>query len=173
MDCGSFVVRSGSEEFEKEMSVTQKEGITISLPKGNKPREYVKDWRPISLSNVTYNITAASITNRVKTILLNRVDEDKTGCVKGRYISDNVTLLYSIIYYFMTKNQPDLLVSVDFEKAFDSISSSYIQRVFKCNGFRKDICRCCQFVVGLCGKFDLFVYLIDFCCCCCLFICLL
>jgi len=66
------------------MSVTQKEGITISLPKGNKPREYVKDLRPISLSNVTYNIRAASIINRVKTILLNRVDEDKKGCVKGK-----------------------------------------------------------------------------------------
>jgi len=36
---GSFVVGSGSEGFQKEMSVTQKEGITISLPKGNKPRE--------------------------------------------------------------------------------------------------------------------------------------
>ena len=35
----SFVVGSGSDGFQKEMSVTQKEGITISLPKGNKPRE--------------------------------------------------------------------------------------------------------------------------------------
>ena len=72
----SFVVGSGSEGFEKQVSVTQKEGITISLPKGNKPRQYVKDWRPVSLSKVTYNIKAASITNRVKTILLNCVDED-------------------------------------------------------------------------------------------------
>ena len=80
----NFVVGPGSDGFQKEMSVTQKEGITISLPKGNKPREYVKDLRPVSLSNVTYNIRAASIINRVKTILLNRVDEDQTGCVKGK-----------------------------------------------------------------------------------------
>ena len=40
---GSFVVRSLNEGFLKgEMSVTQKEGIIICIPKGDKPREFLK-----------------------------------------------------------------------------------------------------------------------------------
>ena len=39
-----------------EMSPIQKEGIIICIPKGDKPREYLKNWRPISLLNVVYKI---------------------------------------------------------------------------------------------------------------------
>ena len=35
-----------------------------------------------------------------------------------------------------------------------------MQKVFKCNEFGKDICRCCRFVVVLCGYFCLFGCLI-------------
>ena len=50
----NLVVRTINDGFDKgEMSPTQKEGIIICIPKGNKPREYLKkNWRPISLLNV-------------------------------------------------------------------------------------------------------------------------
>ena len=45
---GVFTVRSINNAFSKgEMSNTQKEGIIICVPNGDKPREYLKNWRPI------------------------------------------------------------------------------------------------------------------------------
>ena len=35
-----------------------------------------------------------------------------------------------------------------------------MQRVFRCNGFGKDIYRCCRFVVVLCGCFCLFDFVV-------------
>ena len=54
---GDFVVRSLNEGFLKgELSSTQKEGVIVCIPKGDKPREFIKNWRPISLLNLVYKI---------------------------------------------------------------------------------------------------------------------
>ena len=55
------LVRAINDGFEKgEMSSTQKEGI-ICIPKGDKPREYLKNWRPNSLLNVMYRCASSCI----------------------------------------------------------------------------------------------------------------
>ena len=96
---GVFVVRSLNEGVAKvEMSIAQKEGKIICLPKGDKPREHLKNWRPISLLNVTYKIGSSCIANWLKTLLPNLISEDQTGFVAGRYIGDNPRLLYMIYY---------------------------------------------------------------------------
>ena len=49
-DLGSFLVRAINESFKKEsLSSPQKEGIITLLPKGDKPRQFLKNWRPITL----------------------------------------------------------------------------------------------------------------------------
>ena len=54
-DIGAFIVRSFNCSIRKgELSSSQKLGIITILPKGNKPREFLKNWRPISLLNTTY-----------------------------------------------------------------------------------------------------------------------
>ena len=139
---GSFVVRSLNEGFSKgEMSITQKEGIIICLPKGDKPKEYLKNWRPITLLNVVYKIGSASIANRIKLTLPKLISEDQTGFVPGRYIGDSIRIIYDLIHYLEEKKLPGLLVSIDFEKAFDSVSWEYMKKVLKAFGFGNDICR--------------------------------
>ena len=61
------------------MSPTQKEGIIICIPKGDKPREYLKSWRPISLLNVVYKIATSCIAERMKKVLPTLINEDHTG----------------------------------------------------------------------------------------------
>ena len=121
------------------MSITQREGIITCIPKGDKPREYLKNWRPISLLNVVYKIGSSCIANRIKNVLPTLIHEDQTGFVPGRYIGDNLRLLYDIIHYLKEENLQGLLVSIDFEKAFDSVDWGFMEKVLKQFGFGKDI----------------------------------
>jgi hypothetical protein len=142
---GMFIVRSLNEGFiKKEMSITQREGIIVCLPKGDKPREYLKNWRPISLLNVVYKIGSSCIASRIKTVLPSLIHEDQTGFVSGRYIGDNLRLIYDVTHLLKEKRLPGLLVSLDFEKAFDSISWKYMHQVLQVFGFGEDICQWIQ-----------------------------
>ena len=61
---GVFVVRALNEAFrEGELATTQKEGIIMCTLKGDKPKEFIKNWRPISLINVIYKIRSSCIVN--------------------------------------------------------------------------------------------------------------
>ena len=63
---GPFAVRAFNDTFKHgELSATQKEGVIIYIPKGDKPREYITNWRPISLLNVIYKIGSSCIANRI------------------------------------------------------------------------------------------------------------
>ena len=61
LDMKFLVLNSLNESFEKgELSVTQKQGIITLLPKGVKPRQYIKNWWPISLLNVDYKLLSGA-----------------------------------------------------------------------------------------------------------------
>lgn len=109
-----------------ELSITQKQGIISIIPKGNKPREHLKNWRPISLLNVTYKILSGTIASRIRASLNNIIHEDQRGFLQGRFIGDNTRLLYDLMQYVDEHKMPGLLLLVDFEKAFDSISWKFI-----------------------------------------------
>ena len=69
IDIGKYLLRALNYSFEyRELSSTQKEGVIICLPKGQKDKHYLNNWRPISLLNVSYKIASAVIANRLKTI---------------------------------------------------------------------------------------------------------
>lgn len=121
------VIRSLNDGFRKgELSSTQKEGVIVCIPKGDKPREFIKNWRPISLLNVVYKIGSAAIANRLKPVLPTLINNDQTGFIKNRYIGDNVRLIYDFIEYLKTVKKPGLLLCLDFEKAFDSQLVFYV-----------------------------------------------
>ena len=141
-DLGNFIIRSLNEGFvEGKMSITQREGIITCIPKGDKPREFLKNWRPISLLNVVYKIGSSCIANRMKEVLPQLINEDQTGFVPGRYIGDNLRLLYDIMDYLKNENLPGLLVSIDFEKAFDSVNWEFMRKVLRHFGFGDDMLR--------------------------------
>ena len=81
------------------LSISQKEGVITLLPKGNKPRDKIKNWRPISLLNVSYKIISACVTNRIKMVLNNVINWDQKGFIKGRFIGDNIKGFYLICYH--------------------------------------------------------------------------
>ena len=113
------------------LSITQKQGNITCLPKPNKSRHLLKNWRPISLLNVVYKMASAVIANRLKTVLDKLISEEQKDFIAGRFIAENVRTIYDIL--FETKNQelPGLILSIDFEKAFDTVSWKFIMKVLK------------------------------------------
>ena len=128
-DVGMFLLRSINYGFEKgEMSVTQKQGVITCISKEGKDKSLLKNWRPITLLNIPYNIASSCIAQRLKSVLPKLIYEDQKWFLKGRFIGENIRLLYDTLLYSSKHNVRGLLFMVDFEKAFDSVAWSFIKK---------------------------------------------
>ena len=89
-----LVVRALNWGFKKgELSCTQREGIITCIPKGDKRRDLMKNWRPISLLNVVYKIGSAAIANRIKTMLPELINVNNVEYKISQYADDTEFLL--------------------------------------------------------------------------------
>ena len=82
-----------------------------------------------------YKLASAAIANRIKPLLNYLIDSTQTGFLSGRDIAENTRLVYDIIYTTEKLNISGLLVSIDFQKAFDSISWEFIFKTLSYLGF--------------------------------------
>ena len=114
-----------------QLSVTQRRGIIKLIPKKDTETNLIKNWRPITLLNCDYKIAAKAIANRIKNVLTNMINNDQTGFIKGRFIGENIRLIDGVIQFAAAKNISGLLLFLDFEKAFDTVEWTFIQRTFK------------------------------------------
>ena len=113
------------------MSATQKQGLIVTIPKPDKARHYLKNWRPITLLTVDYKIASAVIAERLKKILPKVISPSHKGFLKGRYIGENTRFLYDLMKITEEKSIPWLLLLIDFEKAFDTVEWSFIDKCLK------------------------------------------
>ena len=109
----------------EELSITQKRGILSLIPKKTDPLK-LKNWRPISLLNQDYKIIAKLLAERIKLCLPYLIDDDQSGFIKGRYIGQNITNIIDLIHYTEENDIPALLLSIDYEKAFDKLEWNFI-----------------------------------------------
>ena len=124
---GHHLVDSLNSSFEKgELANSQKQGIIKHIEKKNKDKRYVANWRPISLLNVDVKITSKAITLRLEKVLSDLISADQCAYVKGRNIFDAVRTIGDIMDYTKLHNLPGLMVTIDFEKAFDSLSWNFL-----------------------------------------------
>ena len=118
-----------------ELPVTMRQCVISCLPKGNKDRSILQNWRPISLLSVLYKIISAAIANRLKSTLESLIDKTQTGFIHDRYIGHSTRLVYDIMYHTEKFKKEGLLMLIDFEKAFDSLSWKFLYNVLKFLGF--------------------------------------
>ena len=95
---------------------------TISLlPKGDKDRESLGNWRPLTLLSVEYKLISGCISGRMNKIMPNIINSDQAGFVGGRFIGEPIRLTYDVMKLAKHSNYTGLLLLVDFTKAFDSV----------------------------------------------------
>ena len=111
--------------------MTQKQGVITCLPKPNKSRHYLKNWRPISLLNVVYKLPSSVISNRLKTVLDKLINQDQKGFIAGRFIGENVRLIYDVLFENKNQDIPGMILSIDFEKTSDTVSWNFMKKILE------------------------------------------
>ena len=120
------------------MSLSLRQCVITCLPKNGKMRENIQNWRPLSMLSVVYKLCSAAIANRIKPLLNKIIDETQCGFVQGRYIGECTRLVYDVLSYTEDMQIPGMLVLLDFQKAFDSISWTFIYKTLSFLGFSQN-----------------------------------
>ena len=88
-DLGPYFLKSVNHAYKVgDISMTQKLGIITLIPKGDKSRHYLKNWRPISLLNVTYKLLSRCLANRLVKILPKLIHTDHKSFLPGKFIGE-------------------------------------------------------------------------------------
>ena len=93
---------------------------------------------PHLLGSVIYKLASGTIAERLKKTLNYVISDCQTGFIKGRYISESTRLIYDLLHAAENKNMPGMLMLIDFEKAFDSLSWSCLYSVLKFFGYSEN-----------------------------------
>ena len=117
------------------LNPSQLEGTITCIPKGGKLRNNLKNWRPITLLNSIDKFYSSTIADRIKIILPKIIHTDQKGFIKGRFIGENTRLTYNIIEECNKRKIDGLIIVINFEKAFDSISWDFISKTLEIFNF--------------------------------------
>ena len=117
------------------LSVEQRRGILSIIPKKDKDLRYLKNWRPLTLMNTDYKILTKSLACCSQKVLPTIISKDQSGYLKGRFIGENIRTIFDTIEYTKLNQISGMMVLVDFEKAFDSISWSFLFESLKAFDF--------------------------------------
>ena len=98
--------------------------ITLIHKKGSKKK--LKNYRPISLTNVDYKIIAFVLSGRLQSVIAKLIGSQQTAYIKGRFIGQNIRSVLDIMDYTKTFKVPGLLLCLDFRKAFDSLEWNFM-----------------------------------------------
>ncbi|CAI6006259.1 unnamed protein product [Closterium sp. NIES-65] len=111
-----------------------KEAITILLHKKGE-KDNLDNYRPITLLNFTYKVLARVVANRMKMHLHKVISAEQYGFIPGRRISEAIGVVADVIEAAKKGNEDWYMLLVDFRKAFDSVSRSFLFSTLKEMGF--------------------------------------
>ena len=75
----------------------------------------------------------------MKTTLDHIINKDQTGFIKGRSIVENLRVIYGVMKFTEEQKIPGLIMLIDFEKAFDSLSWNFLHKCLKYLNFGESI----------------------------------
>lgn len=90
---------------------------------------FFNSWRPFTVLNVFSKLISGCISYKIKSTLDLFISNTQTGLIQDRHIGENTRFIYDLMSCTEINNMPRLLMLIDFEKAFDSVSWSFLFKV--------------------------------------------
>ena len=118
-------------KIDGHLSISQRQAIIKLIAKKSRDKRFVKNWRPISLLNVDTKILSKSLAEKLKHVLPELISSNQTAYVKNRCISESGRLISDVIEMCDILDIPGYLVTMDIEKAFDSLNHDFLLSVLK------------------------------------------
>ena len=101
-----------------QLSYSHEQSYLRLLPKEGKDTRFLKNWRPITLSNCDFKLITKTLSWWLGNAIGGIISPNQTAYIKDRQISDNLHVMLHTIEKNPTES---MLVSLDAEKAFDSL----------------------------------------------------
>ena len=106
----------------------------ILLPKKPDARR-VTDYKPISLIHSIAKLFSKILANRLAPLLDSLVSKCQSAFIKKRSIHDNFLYIQNTVKRLHRSKTPALFMKLDIQKAFDTVSWSYLLEVLQALGF--------------------------------------
>ena len=110
-------------------------GATIRLIPKKSDATFLKNWRPISLLSNLYKLLSRAINCRLNGVVNRICSRAQKGFNSKRYTQEVIINVWESIAYCKTNNIKGAIMAVDMAKAFDTVSSKFVEEVYKFFGF--------------------------------------
>jgi hypothetical protein len=107
--------------------------ITLILKVLNPHR--ISEFRPISLLGSLYKLLAKVLAVRMAKVMDFIISKNQSTFIKGRFLADGVVVLNEVVDFVKRYKKECLILKVDFEKAYDSVSWGFLDCMLGHFGF--------------------------------------
>jgi hypothetical protein len=95
----------------------------------------IGDFRPISLVGSLYKLVAKVLAGRLAKVIDKLISPNQSAFIRGRQLVDGVVAVNEIIDLAKQSRKECLIFKVDFEKAYDSVSWTFLDYMMQRFGF--------------------------------------
>lgn len=105
------------------------------IPKPHTDDTSWSNYRPISILNIDIKLLAKILSDRLNPIIGTVIHKDQTGFIPSRQTGDNIRRATLLAHIARTLHIPACFLSIDIQKAFDTLSWSYLNAILSRWGF--------------------------------------